>query len=130
VRVGLETGQESPDELLGLLDELAREDIGVNFDPANMILYDSGDPVPSLERLAPHVVQIHLKDADPPTTPGQWGTERPLGEGSVDWEGFFRVVEARLGGVDLLLERESGESRAGDLRAGARLARRRLPTLV
>lgn len=130
VRVALETGQESPAELLGLLDELGRDDVGVNFDPANMILYASGDPIASLETLAPHVMQVHIKDADPPAAPGQWGTERPMGQGSVDWEAFFRVDQTRLGGVDLLIERESGEDRAGDILHASRLVRRLAPSLV
>lgn len=130
VRAALETGQESPAELLGLLEELGRDDIGVNFDPANMILYASGDPTASLEALAPRVMQVHIKDADPPAEPGQWGTERPMGQGSVDWEAFFRVVQTRLGGVDLLIERESGEDRAGDILRASRLVRQLAPSLV
>ncbi len=130
IRVALETGQESPGELLALLKELDRDDLGVNFDPANMILYASGDPVASLEALAPHVMQIHIKDADPTSQAGQWGVERPMGEGSVDWEAFLGVVRARLRGVDLLIERESGDDRAGEIRAAARLVRAMAPSLV
>lgn len=130
VRVALETGQESPEDLLALLGELGRDEIGVNFDPANMILYASGDPIASLEALAPRISQIHLKDADPPETPGHWGTERPLGRGRVDWEAFMGVVGSRLGGVGLVIERESGEDRAGDIRGAARLVRRLAPSLV
>ncbi len=130
VRVALETGQESPEELLALLEELDRDDLGVNFDPANMILYASGDPVASLEALAGRVMQIHIKDADPTSTPGAWGVERPMGEGNVDWEAFFGVVQAHLRGVDLLIERESGENRAGDILAAARRVRAMAPSLV
>ncbi len=130
VRVALETGQESPAELLALLSEIGRDDLGVNFDPANMILYATGDPVASLESLAPHVFQIHIKDADPPPAPGRWGAERPAGEGSVDWPAFFRVIEDRLRGVDLVIERESGDDRGGEILGAARLVRRLAPSLV
>jgi len=130
VRLALETGQESPASLLELLDELGRDDLGVNFDPANMILYGSGEPIASLEALAPHVRQIHIKDADPTETPGQWGTERPAGKGSVNWEAFFAIVESRLPGVDLIIERESGANRTKDILGGVHLVRRLAPSLV
>jgi len=118
VRVGLETGQETAGCLARVLDELARlghEDIGVNFDPANMILYGKGDPVEALRALGPRVVQIHVKDALPTATPGTWGTEVPVDEGAVDWAAFFRTVRAAVPPCDLAVERESGEDRVGDV---------------
>ena len=60
VRVALETGQETAETLAGVLAEL--EGVGVNFDPANMILYAMGDGVAALGRLAPLVRQVHIKD--------------------------------------------------------------------
>lgn len=123
VRVGFETGQETADTLLHALDELDRPHAGVNFDPANMILYGMGDPVAALERLAPRVVQIHIKDARPTSTPGTWGTETPVGQGSVDWKAFFAVVRARGLPVPLMIEREAGGRRTDDIRAAAALAR-------
>ncbi|NJD11922.1 MAG: sugar phosphate isomerase/epimerase [Gemmatimonadetes bacterium] len=116
VRVALETGQEAADTLLALLPELAAYDVGVNFDPANMILYGMGDPVAALERLAPWVRQVHIKDALPAVMPGEWGTEVPAGQGAVDWPAFFRVLAAAGVRGDLLIERESGSDRVGDIR--------------
>lgn len=118
VRVALETGQESAETLRELLKELALPNLGVNFDPANMILYGMGDPVEALRTLAPWVRQIHLKDATRTAIPGQWGTEVPIGSGEVDWPAFFGVVHEQSLGVDLCIEREAGEDRAGDIRAG------------
>ena len=118
VSVGLETGQESADTLLGVLAQLDRPTVGVNFDPANMILYGMGDPVAALHRLAPHVLQVHVKDALPAETAGEWGQEVPVGEGGVDWESFFDVLALVPRPVDLLFEREAGESRVDDVRAG------------
>ena len=125
IRVGFETGQESADTLLDVLDELALGDaVGVNFDPANMILYGMGDPIESLRALLPHVVQIHVKDALPSGTPGQWGSEVPVGDGAVDWARFFDVV--RTGGrpLDCCIEREQGGSRIDDITNAAGLVRR------
>ena len=76
VRVGFETGQETAETLLDVLDELDRPTAGVNFDPANMILYGMGDPVAALERLGRHVRQVHVKDARAATRPGP-GTGGP-----------------------------------------------------
>lgn len=118
VETALETGQESADTLRELLEELALPHLGVNFDPANMILYDMGDPVQALTTLAPWVKQIHLKDATRTTTPRQWGTEVPIGSGEVDWARFFEAMRAANLSVDLCIEREAGEDRVGDIRKG------------
>jgi L-ribulose-5-phosphate 3-epimerase len=115
VRVAFETGQETAETLLGVLDELQRPDAGVNFDPANMILYDMGDPVTALRELAPRVAQIHVKDATRTTTPGEWGAEVPVGKGEVDWTAFFDVVRERELSCDLMIEREAGAQRVLDI---------------
>ena len=122
VRVGLETGQETAATLLDALAELGHENVGVNFDPANMILYGMGDPVEALRLLADHVVQVHAKDATLTGTPGTWGAEVPLGTGAVDWDRFLDVVATLDPPVDVVIEREAGEAREPDILA----ARRRL----
>ena len=126
VRLGLETGQESAETLLGVLGELGEDNVGVNFDPANMLLYGMGEPVAALRALAPHVLQIHVKDATPTEQPGEWGTEVPAGEGAVDWAAFFDVVRDQSLGVDLVIEREAGERRVADIATAARLVEREL----
>jgi sugar phosphate isomerase/epimerase len=122
VRIALETGQESAETLLAVLAELERPEVGVNFDPANMLLYGTGDPVAALRALAPRVLQVHLKDALRSNVPGEWGTEVPLGQGAVDWPAFFAVLaELRLD-CDLVIEREAGAARIADVRAARALA--------
>ena len=62
----------------------SRENLFINFDPANMILYGAGEPIAALEQLGPYVRSVHCKDARWATQPGrQWGVEVPLGEGDV-----------------------------------------------
>jgi sugar phosphate isomerase/epimerase len=124
VAVAFETGQEPADTLADCLEELARPSVGVNFDPANMILYGAGDPVAAIRRLAPWVRQVHVKDALPAATPGTWGSEVPAGEGAVDWTGFLTAVRALPRPVDLVIEREAGESREEDVRTAATLLAR------
>lgn len=118
IRIGLETGQESAKTLGGVLDELS-ENVGVNFDPGNMILYGMGDPSRALDDLLPRVVQLHVKDAAPAERDGEWGTEVVAGLGAVDWAAFFRCT--RGAGLVYCVEREAGDSRVQDIRAAVEL---------
>ncbi|MEM7755345.1 MAG: sugar phosphate isomerase/epimerase family protein [Planctomycetota bacterium] len=124
IRLGLETGQESAETLDAVLTELNHPSIGVNFDPANMLLYNAGDPTDALEQLGPRVLQVHFKDAHPSGNPDTWGTEVPLGEGSVDWPCFFDLLERKCPSVAAVIEREAGENRVADIRHAADFARR------
>jgi sugar phosphate isomerase/epimerase len=126
VRVGLETGQEDAATLVGVLEEVNRplgagQRVGVNFDPANIILYGMGEPAEAARRLAPHIVQVHVKDASPTKTPGTWGTETRVGEGAVGWPGFLEVLSGAGVHCSLIIEREAGDSRVEDVTAAARL---------
>jgi sugar phosphate isomerase/epimerase len=126
LRVALETGQEWADTVIDVLAEIGHTNVGVNFDPANMILYGRDDPIEALEKLASHVFQIHIKDARRSDVPGQWGTETPAGEGEVPWPRFFDALRARELDVALLIEREGGEERIEDVLRAARLVEREL----
>jgi sugar phosphate isomerase/epimerase len=123
VRVAFETGQEDADTLLEALEALDRPTAGINFDPANMILYNMGDPVEALDKLAARVEQIHIKDAVYTPTRGTWGQEVPAGTGAVDWDRFFGIVRDRLSDCDLVIEREAGEARVRDVQTAAALVR-------
>ena len=121
VRVAFETGQETSVTLLEVLDELSHPSLGVNFDPANMILYGKGDPIEAFRALVPHVLQVHVKDAVPTGQPGTWGTETPAGSGAVDWPAFLSIVEGMDRPVDLVIEREGGDQRIEDIRTAVAL---------
>jgi len=90
----LETGQEPAEELLAFFEDAARSNLKINFDPANMVLYGSGEPVAAFRLLRQHVVSCHGKDGDwpDPSKPGSLGTERPLGEGSVNIPEFMTAL--------------------------------------
>ncbi|MCA9312234.1 MAG: TIM barrel protein [Phycisphaerales bacterium] len=126
IRLGLETGQETADTLLAALDAIDHPALGVNFDPANMILYGMGDPVDALRRLGPRILQCHVKDALPAPTRGEWGTEVPVGEGAVDWPAFFATLDSVAPHCDLVIEREAGDSRVADVRTALGLIRERM----
>jgi sugar phosphate isomerase/epimerase len=103
----LETGQEPVDVLIRFLDDVQRDNLFVNFDPANMILYGAGEPLPALEALGSRVRSVHCKDATWSDRPGEtWGRETALGEGDVDFAGFLKVLD-RIGyDGPLTIERE------------------------
>ena len=124
LHVAFETGQETADTLLDVLAALKRPTVGVNFDPANMILYDKGDPIDALRKLAPHVYQVHIKDAKRATRPGAWGDQTPIGAGEVDWPAFFAVLRERRLTCDLMIEREAGGTRTDDVRGARELCER------
>ena len=126
VRVALETGQETAETLVKVLAEInaslpEAHHVGVNFDPANMILYGMGDPVDSLKQLLPSVMQLHIKDAVPTMTPNTWGTEVRAGTGAVNFAQLLQVLKSSSRRVDLAIEREAGDDRVGDVRAARSL---------
>ena len=121
LQLAFETGQETAATLRVFLERLARPNVGVNFDPANMILYDKGDPIEALKVLIPWLRQCHIKDALPTKVPGSWGEEVPVGTGQVDWKAFFRVLkESNFNGY-LAIEREAGSQRVSDIMTAQQL---------
>jgi sugar phosphate isomerase/epimerase len=117
IDLGFETGQEDAPTLAAFLTDLAMPSVGVNFDPANMILYAKGDPVAALRVLRPWLKQCHIKDATQTKVPGTWGAEVPAGTGEVDWDGFFAVLSETGYTGDFCIEREAGSQRVEDIRA-------------
>lgn len=119
----LETGQEPADVMRKFVQAVGKDNVGINFDPANMILYSTGEPMQALQILLPWVKQVHLKDAlppDTPDTPGTWGTEVALGDGVVDWQAFMAALHQAGFAGDLIIEREAGEDRSDDVQQAIR----------
>ena len=124
----LETGQEPAKVLLRFLEDVNRPNLKINFDPANMILYGTGDPVEALEVLGSQVISVHCKDGDwpPVDQPNALGVERPLGDGSVDIPRFIsKLKEVGYRGI-LSVEREEQDAgkRAADIRKAIALLKR------
>lgn len=113
----LETGQETAESLRGFLLDVNRDNLGINFDPANMILYGTGDPVEALGVLGEHILSVHMKDGTwpPKQTAGALGQERPLGSGDVGMERFLLALKAAGYHGPLAIERET-EDKAERLR--------------
>ena len=103
----LETGQESADGLLQFIGDVQRDNLFVNFDPANMILYGTGEPIEALKKVGKYVRSIHCKDAKWAANPGkEWGQEVPLGDGEVGMENYLRTLDEIGYTGPLTIERE------------------------
>jgi len=112
MEIGLwfETGQETPVTLLRTIQRVGTENLGVNLDPANLIMYGKGNPIDSLEVLGRYVREVHAKDGLYPTDGTRLGREVPLGRGKVDFPALVgRLKELGFAGV-LTIEREIKES--------------------
>jgi sugar phosphate isomerase/epimerase len=125
VVVAFETGQESAALLRRTLDDLSAPNLKVNFDPANMLLYDKDDPLAALDLLAPDIRSVHVKDANRPRVKGLWGEEVPLGQGQTNTRGFVKALKRVGYRGPLCIEREVGTQadRFRDIEHGVRFLR-------
>ena len=112
-----ETGQETPITLLRVIRDVGTDNLGVNLDPANLLMYGKANPVDALDMLGPYVRGVHAKDGEYPTDPGSLGVEKPLGEGSVHFEVLVPKLKSFGFSGALTIEREiSGEKQVSDIR--------------
>lgn len=117
-----ETGQETPITLLRMMQDIGLDNLGVNLDPANLLLYGKANPVDALDILGPYVRGVHAKDGEYPTTGKQLGEEKALGQGRVDFPRF--IAKLKEFGYDgpITIEREiSGEQQLKDIVAAKQL---------
>ena len=103
----LETGQETADGLLEFIHQVDRDNLKINFDPANMILYGTGEPIEALRKVGSHVRSVHCKDGTWSDKPGEtWGAEVALGTGDVGMETYLRTLKEVGYDGPLTIERE------------------------
>jgi sugar phosphate isomerase/epimerase len=113
----METGQEAASELLQFLNDVRSRNVGINFDPANMILYGAGEPIEAIRTLGRHIRHVHVKDATSSDQPGvKWGTEVPFGQGQVRPGEFVAALDGAGYHGPLVIEREAGDDRFGDVK--------------
>jgi sugar phosphate isomerase/epimerase len=113
-----ETGQETPITLVRAIRDVGLDNVGVNFDVANLILYGKADPAEAVDVLGPYVKGVHAKDGLYPTDPRELGREVPIGQGKVN----FPVVIGKLKKIGyhdaVTIERETrGEKQTADILA-------------
>ena len=103
----LETGQETAESLLQFIGDVQRPNLFINFDPANMILYGTGEPIAALRKVGKYVRSVHCKDGKWAEEPGKaWGQEVPLGDGDVGMENYLRTLKEIGYDGPLTIERE------------------------
>ena len=110
----LETGQESADHLLEFIHDVGRSNLFINFDPANMILYGTGNPIEALKKVGHLVRSVHCKDAKwaaPAERGKSWGCEVALGEGDVGMETYLQTLKELGYRGPLTIEREIAHDR-------------------
>jgi L-ribulose-5-phosphate 3-epimerase len=118
ILLALETGQESASELLQFLNDLPAGNVAVNFDPANMLMYGSGDPIEAVAILSRHIRHVHIKDAIASKKPGiDWGIETPIGSGEVIFEELLPALNKINYTGPLVIEREAGDEPIADIRS-------------
>jgi sugar phosphate isomerase/epimerase len=113
-----ETGQETPVVLLRTFERIGTNNLGINLDPANLILYGKANPIDSLDVIGSYVTNIHVKDGLYPTDGNNLGKEVPAGEGKVNFPEFIQKLKSLGFDGELIIEREiSGEQQIRDIRA-------------
>ena len=111
-----ETGQETPTTLLRTIQDVGTGNLGINLDPANLILYGKGNPVDALDTFGQYVMDVHAKDGFYPTDGNFLGKEAKVGEGKVNFPLLIsRLKEIGYTGT-VTIEREiSGEQQTIDI---------------
>ncbi len=113
-----ETGQETPVTLLRTIEEVGTGNLGINLDPANLILYGKANPVDALEVFGKYVMEVHAKDGCYPTDGMNLGKETRIGEGKVNFPAFIAKLKEIGFDGNLIIEREiTGEEQTKDIKA-------------
>lgn len=112
-----ETGQETPTTILRVIEDVGTGNLGVNLDPANLLMYGKANPVDALRIIGRYVRDVHAKDGEYPTCGRELGVEKPLGEGSVNFPALIKgLKECGYDGA-ITIEREiSGEKQLADIK--------------
>lgn len=112
-----ETGQETPVTLRRAIEDTEKDNLGINLDPANLILYGKANPVDALDVFGEYVMNIHAKDGLYPTDGKHLGREVPLGEGKVNFPAFIKKLKEIGYDSYITIEREiSGEEQIADIK--------------
>lgn len=113
-----ETGQETPITLVRAIRAVGLDNVGVNFDVANLIMYGKANPIDAVDILAPYIQGVHAKDGLYPTDPEKLGAEVAIGEGKVNFPVLIPKLKAIGYHNPLTIEREiSGDKQRADILA-------------
>lgn len=113
-----ETGQETPVTLLRTIEDIGTDNLGINLDPANLVMYGKGNAVDSLKVFGKYLKGFHIKDGKYPTNGRELGLEVPVGQGDVQMPQLLKAME-ELGytepyTIEIELDRREGEETLED----------------
>ena len=112
-----ETGQETPVTMLRCFETVGTDNLKVNLDTANVILYGKANPVDALDVFGKYVAGIHAKDGFYPVNGRELGAEARIGDGKVDFPALFRKLKELGYNSYVTIEREiDGEQQTEDIR--------------
>lgn len=122
VRFAIETGPETAEQLKQFLDQIGSKGLGVNYDPANLVMLTGDDPVRGVYTLKDYIIHTHAKDgvkldvpADNNGKPGPRYRELPLGQGKVDFPRWIQALKEIGYDGFLTIEREAGDNPEADI---------------
>jgi sugar phosphate isomerase/epimerase len=111
-----ETGQETPITLLRTIQDIGLDNLGINLDPANLLMYGKGNPQDAVDMYGDYIRGVHVKDGLYPTDGRRLGKETPVGEGMVDFPVLIQKLKEHNYNGALIIEREiSGPQQKEDI---------------
>ena len=114
-----ETGQETPVTMLRCFETVGCDNLGINLDTANVILYGKANPVDALEVFGKYVRNLHAKDGCWPTNGRELGRETAIGQGKVNFKALFAKLHELGYDSWVTIEREiEGGQQLTDILAG------------
>ena len=131
LRINMETGQETPVVLMRVINDVGLDNVGINFDPANFLMYGKANPIDAVSILKGHINGVHAKDGMYPICGALLGVEMPLGQGKVDIKRFVRALYDIGYNGAITIEREiSGEQQKIDILAANAMLKQLIGELV
>ncbi len=117
-----ETGQEAPVTLLRTIEDIGYDNIGINLDPANLLMYGLGNPIDAIDVFGKYIRNVHAKDGVSPSSGKILGDEKPIGEGRVNFPALIAKLQENGYDSYITIEREiSGEQQVKDILASKQL---------
>ncbi len=117
-----ETGQETPVTLLRMIQDIGGDNVGINLDPANLLMYGKGNPIDAVDVFGEYVRGMHAKDGEYPTDGANLGREKPLGEGRVNFPELMPKLKEKGFCGAVTIEREiAGPEQIADIKRAMKL---------
>ncbi len=117
-----ETGQETPITLKRMIQDVGLDNLAINLDPANLLMYGKANPLDSLDTFGEYVKGLHAKDGEYPTDGRYLGVEKPLGQGRVNFPALLSKLKELGYNEPITIEREIiGEEQIKDIKEAKKL---------